>query len=323
MPADVADLAPPAALVGPARRAPEPSSTRSAPGGAVPRAGQAGSADATARTADDLVPLWPEAGSLLQERPTVQLPVGDRPVEPWWREPSAGPHLVAFVSGSGGTGVTTTATGAGLALAATGAARLVDVGTGHASSGPRLDTPRRSSLADVVRAGPPEPPAGSPGGLVAIDGTDERSGPPEPDLVRTALGRLSRGPGTTLLDIGNDASRAATTALAEADRAVLVTNLGQAALDAAGATVDRLGRTAPAQARTLVVAVVLGRWQRAARVERHLRARLPEGAGGWVVVPYDRAAARSGPLDPLRLRSRTRAAYERLAGLLTSSRRVA
>ncbi|MET7401854.1 hypothetical protein ABZS66_51075 [Dactylosporangium sp. NPDC005572] len=254
----------------------------------------------------------------------MKLPVGARPrtagdfqEAPWWRAPSTGARVIAFISGSGGTGVTTTATGTGLALVAAGSTALVDVGTGHASGGWRLETALGPVLADVVRPGWRGPATGPPGGLTTIDGG---GAPLEPQLMRTALGVVSGAYATTLLDIGNDVSRAATTALAEADRAVLVTSLSHTALDAAAATIDRLARTAPAQARDLVVAVVLTRRQPVARVDRHLRDHLPEGAGGWVVVPYDGAAARDNPLDPLRLRSRTRAAYDRLAGLLSTSR---
>ncbi|WP_432844378.1 hypothetical protein [Dactylosporangium sp. CA-092794] len=268
---------------------------------------RASSRPATAPSPEQAVTGWPD-------RPARTRPAADDHVDPHRRhEPSVASPIVAFISGSGGTGVTTTATGAGLALATMRPTALIDIGAGHASVARRAVEPG-ARLADVARDPRLAMRSGPAGGLQTIDGSDRWSA--DPGVVRSALLALTRIRTTALLDVGNDTSAAAGAGLAAADRFVLVTGLSQVALDAAAATVERLSRTAPASAKNLVVAVVLTRRQRAARVERHLRRQLPGRAGTWVVVPYDRAATRDGPLDPLRLRSRTRAAYDALAGLL-------
>jgi MinD-like ATPase involved in chromosome partitioning or flagellar assembly len=273
-----------------------------------PTAAWAPPRSATAPSLEPAARAW-----TIADRPARTGPVADDMDAAWWHEPPVAPPIVAFISGTGGTGVTTTATGAGLALATVGPIALVDVGAGHASVAPRAAV-SGVSLADVARDPRLAIRSSPAAGLQTIDGGDRWSA--DPGVVRTALQALTGLRTTVLLDVGNDASVAARAGLAAADRVVLVTNLSHVALDAAAATVQRLTLTAPEQARNLVVAVVLTRRRRAARVERHLRTHLPDRAGSWVVVPHDRGAARDGPLDPQRLRGRTMAAYDALAGLL-------
>jgi Flp pilus assembly CpaE family ATPase len=158
--------------------------------------------------------------------------------------------------------------------------------------------------------------AGASGGVFAIDG-GPWSAPIGPADVRAALDVLVDAYPMTVLDIGNDATPAAREALGAAHRIVLVTSLAHTALDAAETLLVRLADTPAGRSGQLVIAVVLTRRQRAARVKRYLDAHL-HGEHRWVVVPYDRAAARGGALDPARMRGATRAAFETLAGLLTS-----
>jgi MinD-like ATPase involved in chromosome partitioning or flagellar assembly len=233
------------------------------------------------------------------------------------RAPQPYPRVVALVSGSGGTGVTSTAIGIGLAFAAVreDATVVVDARSGTASIATRVAGGTAPRVADIARDPWDAAPARSPHGLFVVDGA-AWSTPAKASELSDALGVLTANHAFTLVDVGNDRSPPALAALRGADQVVLVVNTTRAALDASAAALARVADAAPGRLEDLLVALVCWRAGDFGRVMPHVRrAELAAVAG----VPYDRRLAGGGSMDPDRLGAATKRAYLTLAAMISES----
>jgi MinD-like ATPase involved in chromosome partitioning or flagellar assembly len=233
------------------------------------------------------------------------------------RAPQPYPRVVALVSGSGGTGVTSTAIGIGLAFAAIreDATVVVDARSGTASIAAKVAGGTAPRVADIARDPWDAAPARSPYGLSVVDGA-AWSTPTRASELSDALGVLTANHAFTLADVGNDRSPPALAALHGADQVVLVVNTTRAALDALATAVERLAEAAPDRLENLLVALVCWQANDFGRVMPHLRgADLARVVG----VPYDRSLAGGGPMDPGRLSAATKRAYLTLAAMISES----
>jgi MinD-like ATPase involved in chromosome partitioning or flagellar assembly len=224
--------------------------------------------------------------------------------------PPAQPRVVAFVAGKGGVGTTSVAAGLGLTLATLlpGQVALADTGTGRASLGRLLGGPPGPDAATFA-AGAVEPVRVAD--VAVVDGA-----PWDTPLTRPTLARLVADLRMdyryVLLDVGNDAGEIGHGALARADRAVVVTTSAQDAVAAAERTLERLHHLDLELAEASVVAGVG-------------IARLGRGGatGRWrpdeplVTIPWDPMVAAGSGIDIDRLKRVTRAAFLRLAAVLS------
>ncbi|WP_238019602.1 hypothetical protein KZZ52_27745 [Dactylosporangium sp. AC04546] len=233
------------------------------------------------------------------------------------RAAQARPRVVAVLSGSGGTGTTTTAAGIATTLAAlrSDPVVLADAQTGTASLSARLAGDRRRpaapTVADVARHGARALPGAAHGGLGIVDAAPHRD-PVTPAGLRRVLAALTAGHAFVVLDLGDDAGDVSRLA----DRAVVVTAPTAAAVDGTRRVLDRLWRADPAAAGTAAVAVVCPEPAAHRRLVRRLHEELSADVARIVLVPYDQALPGPGPLDPARLRPATREAYLALAALV-------
>jgi MinD-like ATPase involved in chromosome partitioning or flagellar assembly len=228
-------------------------------------------------------------------------------------------RVVAVVSGTGGTGATTTAIGIGSALATTrqDTAVVVDVHAGTSSIAAQAGAGRASRVVDIARDPWDAVAVRTPSGVYVVDGAPWNA-PVLADEMEDALAVLTAHHTFTIVDIGNDLSVPAQVALSAADRAVLVVNPSPVALDGLREAVERIAEEMPVVAAETVVAMVCRRGQ-FRWVSRRLRQLGTDGAH-VVAVPFDRSLAWSGRLEPARLGAATRRAYARLAALLSDAR---
>lgn len=228
------------------------------------------------------------------------------------------PRTIAFLSGKGGVGVTTTVTGVALTLAMlrTDTAALVSARHGSSSLGERLlgqPAPPVPAVADPD-AGPP--PLWVQDCLAVVDG-----GPWHTPIGRQPLLRLLdqlRGQHPlTLVDVGNDLSESAQAAVERADQIVLVTSASYDGIIAARTALSRVHDVDPFRLATVVIAVVCPSRRQFRRVEDQLRE--VAGASGHRIVPirFDPWLATGERIEPARLRPVTREAYLRIAALVT------
>jgi MinD-like ATPase involved in chromosome partitioning or flagellar assembly len=230
------------------------------------------------------------------------------------------PRVIGVLSGKGGTGATTTAAGIALTLAALrdDDTLLVDARSGSASLATRLAGRVAPNVADLIRD-PYLTPLATTGGLRVLDGTPWFDAAGE-DLV-TVLEPLTGRHGFTVVDLGNDTSGGAGSALAAADQMVVVTGTDQTSMDATRIAFDRIRpRADGTRLGDAVVVIVCTRPGSHARIGRMLRGELSADVARIVTVPYDRSLASGGPIDMSRLNRRTRRAYLTVAALLGDPR---
>jgi MinD-like ATPase involved in chromosome partitioning or flagellar assembly len=220
------------------------------------------------------------------------------------------PAVLAFVSGKGGVGTTSTAAGVVLALvrAAAGPAAAVSVRSGPGSLHYRF----------TRRAGPPpgelwwgESVAAPGQQLPALTVVDSGAWPlwsPQGDLVGLS-GRLRDSHPLTLIDVGDVGGDAAHRLLARADRVVLVTTPAADSVASAATALHRVRHLDPARLAALVVVVVC----LDARQHRWAAHRLRPAGHQTVLVPFDPVVAAGELPAP---GSRAWPAYRRIAGLL-------
>ncbi|MFY1636169.1 hypothetical protein ACN27F_23325 [Solwaraspora sp. WMMB335] len=227
-----------------------------------------------------------------------------------------GPRVIAVVSGNGGSGATATAAGIGVTLAALrdDQSILVDTRSAGTSLAAGLVGRPVPNVVDLIRD-PYLPPFVAPGGLRLLDGApwfDPLGG----DLS-AVLELLTSQYAFTVLDVGNDTSTTAQSALAAADQLVVVTGDNQRSAEATSVALRRItGRADGVQLQNAVVVVVCTRPTGHARVTRMLRGEIGADVARMVVVPHDRVMAAAGPLRARRLGRRTRHAFLTIAALL-------
>ncbi|MET7402569.1 hypothetical protein ABZS66_54725 [Dactylosporangium sp. NPDC005572] len=235
------------------------------------------------------------------------------------RRPLPRPRVVAVLSGSGGTGATTTAAGIATTLAALrdDPAVLVDAQTGAGSLADRLTGDRRGPAAptvrDVARDGDRAVSRTTRSGLGVVDAAPHRD-PVTRAGLRRVLASLTVRHAFVVLDLGDDPGDLALLA----DRAVVVTAPTAAAVDGARLTLDRLWRADPGTAAAAAVAVVCPAPAAHRRLVRRLHEEISADVARLVLVPHDRALCRPGPLEPADLRPATREAFLALAALTAS-----
>ncbi|GAA0710869.1 hypothetical protein [Dactylosporangium roseum] len=226
------------------------------------------------------------------------------------RRPIGSP-VVAFVAGKGGVGTTSAAAGLALTTAAfwPGEVALADARTGTASLGLRiggLSAPDATAFA----AGVVEPLRTA--GVSIVDGASWDTPLARPTLARL-IADLREDHVFTVLDVGDDAGDTGHSALARADRVVVVTTPEPDAVAAAERTLDRLGGIDPSRADTAIVAVTgAGRLGRRAG-HRHA---VPRNAAHVVRLPWDPGLSGGAGLELDRLRRATRAAFLELAAAI-------
>ncbi|GAB3159664.1 hypothetical protein GCM10027290_64850 [Micromonospora sonneratiae] len=224
------------------------------------------------------------------------------------------PRVVAFVSGKGGVGTTSTAAAvaATLAVLVPGTVALADVHSGAASLAQRLGGVPGTD-ATTFATGTVDPARAA--GVAVVDGTPWDTPLLRPALVRLVMD-LREDHRYTLLDIGDDASDVGHAALARADRVVVVTTGAADAVAATVRTLDRLRGIDPDRAETATVVVVGAR--RFGRREGTGRPILPVARERIVMVPWDPALRDGALIDLERLRRSSRAAYLTVAAAVSA-----
>jgi MinD-like ATPase involved in chromosome partitioning or flagellar assembly len=229
------------------------------------------------------------------------------------RTRQSGPRMVAFVSGAGGVGTTTTAIGVGLTLATVRGenALLLDARSGTGSLGRRVagkDAPTTAQLA----AEPGRVPPLAYHNLHLVDGPQWHSPTARPALVQLLETLRGQFP-FTVVDAGNDAGEPAQGAFGLCDQVVVVTAATAGALDATRAVLERVQQSDPYRLASAAVALICLPGHNHRPVARSLAAELGVQETRIVAVPFDRALVAGGLFDPARLRAPTREAYLRLA----------
>ncbi len=232
-----------------------------------------------------------------------------------------GPQVVALIGSRNHVGTSTTAAGLALTL---GALRrenvlLMAVVAGGASIGERLTGRRAPSTADVrqVGGGMTDPLAG-PSGVHVID-----AAPYTTPLDRTATAEMldnSRDKYPfTIVDAAANLEDAGATAIARADRIVLVTLGTQEGFGTAQAALGRLRpRVAGADRPGLVLTVLMPPDASRGSIESSAE-QLAHAVGGTVVlIPYDESLASGRRLSPALMSAESRRGYLDLAAAVTA-----
>ncbi|HJQ05101.1 MAG TPA: hypothetical protein VJ872_06635 [Nocardioides sp.] len=234
---------------------------------------------------------------------------GERALVDRIRQRQTNRRVVAFASTKGGVGCTSVAVGVGAVLTALRDDRsaVVDVQQGGPSLGALLGAERpRSCIQLLAQDDAVDPPRGRTG-LSVVDGSGWDLALRRID-VSDVLDRLGRDHTFNLLDVGNDAGEGSHTALARADRVVLVSTAGVVGEAALQAAFDRLRRVNPMAASGAVAVVVATSEPAYKQAVRDLRGR-PQ----VVVVPPDPWLAAGSPFEPGVVRAETREAMLRIA----------
>lgn len=227
------------------------------------------------------------------------------------------PRMIAFLAGKGGVGTTTTAAGVALTLATlrNDTTALVSARSGTGSLGYRLHGQPAPPVPALVGAEPSQEPLWVYGNLAVVDGSPWHTPTPRGSLVQLLEDLRGRHP-ITVVDVGNDLGESAQGALGRADQVVLVTSASQDAVAATRIALSRVHQVDPFRLATIVVALTCLSERQYRRTARRLRTEL--GVAGPRVVPiaFDPWLAAGDRLDPARMRSTTREAYLRIAGLV-------
>ncbi|WP_460849008.1 hypothetical protein, partial [Nocardioides ultimimeridianus] len=234
---------------------------------------------------------------------------GERALIDRIRQRQTNRRVVAFASAKGGVGCTSVAVGVGAVLTALRDDRsaVVDVQQGGPSLGALLGAERpRSCIQLLAQSDTVDPPRGRTG-LSVLDGSGWDLALRRID-VSDVLDRLGRDHTFNLLDVGNDAGEGSHTALARADRVVLVSTAGPVGEAAMQAAFDRLRRVNPVAAGGAVAVIVATSEPAYKQAMRDLRGR-PQ----VVVVPPDPWLAAGSPFEPSAVRAETREALLRIA----------
>lgn len=244
---------------------------------------------------------------------------GERALVERIRQRQTNRRVVAFASAKGGVGCTSVAVGVGAVLTALRDDRsaVVDVQQGGPSLGALLGAERpRSCIQLLAQDDAVDPPRGRTG-LSVVDGSGWDLALRRID-VSDVLDRLGRDHTFNLLDVGNDAGEGSHTALARADRVVLVSTAGVVGEAALQAAFDRLRRVNQVVASSAVAVVVATSEPAYKQAVKDLRGR-PQ----VVVVPPDPWLAAGSPFEPSAVRAETREAMLRIAAaVVDGGRRV-
>lgn len=218
-------------------------------------------------------------------------------------------RVIAFATAKGGVGCTSVAVGVGTVLTALRDDRtaVVDVQQGTSSLGRLLGAERPRSCVQLLAQDDAVDPPRARSGLAVVDGSGWDLALRRID-VSDVLDRLGRDHTFNLMDIGNDAGEGSHTALARADRVVLVSTAGPVGGAAMQAAYDRLRRVNQMAAAT-AVAVVVAPTEAAYRQARRDLAETDR----LVIVPPEPLLATGAPFDPAAVGPATREAMLRIA----------
>jgi MinD-like ATPase involved in chromosome partitioning or flagellar assembly len=228
------------------------------------------------------------------------------------------PRIIAVVAGKGGVGASTTASATAMVLAALrhDSTALLDPRHGTGSLGMRLAGRPAPTIEQLITA----TPLRINGSLDVVDGAPWHS-PVTATRLAAALDALRDSHALTIADVGNHPDDNTRLILGRADQVVVVASTTRDAIESTRVALSRIRSVAPVLLSTVVVAVpsVASRTGRGdpARLAAELLAAEPAVPGWRVVpVPFDPALMRGGAIALREVRSATRTAFLRLAGLI-------
>lgn len=226
------------------------------------------------------------------------------------------PRVIAFVSGKGGVGTTTTAIGVALTLATlrSDTTALVSARSGAGSVAERL-VGQPAPPVTAVTGREAQEPLWVHGSLAVVDGAPWHT-PASADALGRLLDQLRGQHPLTVVDVGNDLSESARRAIARADQVVLVTSASREGVGAVQVALSRVYEADPFRLHTAVLALTCLNGRQYRRTVRSLRTVLGIQAPRTVPVGFDPWLAAGDRIEPGQLRAATREAYLQVAGLV-------